>query len=168
MEEGGIQGDGNDDGTPDSEQADVISVPIRDTETVSVDPNAPVVWATLVGNSANGADSSPTPGGGVIVTTLTQSDAPAAEERDGIAMPLGLIAFAAQAEVEDGAEDAGDIPFSLLIEGDIQVNDFWKQNGDGDWVNLASPEYGGQVTQIGSMMVGVPNAAAHGGNWGGS
>jgi hypothetical protein len=65
-------------------------------------------------------------------------------------MPLGLIAFEAEADIPDGAEDAGEIPFSLLIDGDIQVNGFWKETSSGGWVNLASAEYGGQVTQVGN------------------
>jgi hypothetical protein len=64
-------------------------------------------------------------------------------------MPLGLIGFEVDVALEDGAEDAGEIPFSLLIDDDIAVNGFWKQTSDGDWVNLASPEYGGQVSHVG-------------------
>ncbi len=38
--EGGTIGDGNGDGIPDREQTDVASVPIRETDQVSVNPNA--------------------------------------------------------------------------------------------------------------------------------
>ncbi|WPL15544.1 hypothetical protein Thiowin_00443 [Thiorhodovibrio winogradskyi] len=61
-------------------------------------------------------------------------------------MPLGLIGF--DAEISNG-DDA--VPFSLLIDGNLEVNGFWKQTSTGDWVNLASPEFGGQVISVGNM-----------------
>ncbi|WP_408034258.1 DUF4214 domain-containing protein [Thiorhodovibrio winogradskyi] len=61
-------------------------------------------------------------------------------------MPLGLIGF--DAEISNGADA---VPFSLLVDGALDVNGFWKQAADGDWVNLASPEFGGQVVSVGNM-----------------
>ncbi|WPL11491.1 FG-GAP-like repeat-containing protein [Thiorhodovibrio litoralis] len=163
-----VTGDGNGDGTPDNEQEDVASLPILDTEKVSENPDAPAVYVTLAGGGASsagagegedpGSESPATPSVSVTIQSVTQSDAPAPDERDGIDMPLGLIGFEATAEVPDGTEHAGDIPFSLLVEKDPdipdeeQINGFWKQDSAGSWVNLASPEYGGQVTEVGGKV----------------
>ncbi len=136
-------------------------MPIRDTDKVSEDTDAPVVFATLVGGSRDqdgdadgegdgaGEGGTPTPGSGVTISTVTQEDAPSPENRGDIDMPLGLIGFEAAAPVAECSEDAGEIPFSLLIDGDLEVNGFWKETSGG-WVNLASPEFGGQVTQVGN------------------
>lgn len=62
-------------------------------------------------------------------------------------MPVGLLSF--QSEVEEvGASEK----FSLYVDASIEVNGYWKQNQAGDWVNLASEEYGGGVVQVGGKI----------------
>ena len=73
------------------------------------------------------------------ITSAQQLDAPADKPAD-LAMPLGLIGFTAVAASRGSTET-----FSLLIDGDIAINGYWKQNTQGTWVNLASAEYGGRV-----------------------
>lgn len=133
---GGVAGDGNGDGIPDIQQSEVASVPFRNTQQVSQDPDAPVVFVTLVGGSENGVPRSES---SVKITSAQQLDAPADKPAD-LAMPLGLIGFTAVAASSGSTET-----FSLLIDGDIAINGYWKQNTQGTWVNLASAEYGGRV-----------------------
>ncbi|MEA3643666.1 MAG: choice-of-anchor U domain-containing protein, partial [Lamprobacter sp.] len=156
LDENGTQGDGNGDGIPDREQTDVASIPVRVTDRISENPDATQVFISLIGGTdTNGGDAEnpntgPTPAGGVAIRAVSQSDAPPAQERAGITMPLGLIGFEAQVDLEEGAEDAGEVPFSLLIDGELPVNGFWKQTTEGDWVNLASDAYGGAASTVGT------------------
>lgn len=133
---GGVAGDGNGDGIPDIQQSEVASVPFRNTQQVSQDPDAPVVFVTLVGGSENGVPRSES---SVKITSAQQLDAPA-DSPAGLAMPLGLVGFTAEA-AQPGATER----FSLFVDGDVAINGYWKKNNDGKWVNLASAEYGGRV-----------------------
>ena len=131
----GTNGDGNGDGVADTEQADVASIPFRNTEHITQNPNASVVFVTLVGASNEGAA---TTNSSATITAAAQMDAPE-DKPDNVDMPLGLISFTATTAV--GANES----FSLFVDGDVAVNGYWKQNAQGTWVNLASAEYGGQV-----------------------
>lgn len=133
---GGAAGDGNGDGIPDVQQANVSSIAFRNTEQVSVNPDAPVVFVTLVGGSEAGIPGSAAAG---QITSAQQLDAPA-DRPANLAMPLGLIGFTAVA-AQAGASET----FSLFVDGDVAVNGYWKQNTSGTWVNLASAQYGGRV-----------------------
>lgn len=131
-----VAGDGNGDGIADIQQAEVASVPFRNTQQVSQAPDAPVVFVTLVGGSENGAPRSES---SVKISSAQQLDAPTDKPAD-LAMPLGLIDFTAVAASRGATET-----FSLFVDGDIAINGYWKQNTQGIWVNLASAEYGGRV-----------------------
>ncbi|MBK5969232.1 MULTISPECIES: hypothetical protein [Thiorhodovibrio] len=161
--EGGLTGDGNGDGMLDSAQGDVASLAIKGTGDSTKDPDAEPVYVTLVGGTfseevAPGGSGVSLPCGRVTLETMTLGEAPPPEDRDGIDMPLGLIGFKANAAISEGATDAGKVPFSLLIEknpdlaDEEQINGFWKQDSAGNWVNLASPEYGGKVTEVGGKI----------------
>lgn len=52
----------------------------------------------------------------------------------GITLPLGLIAFTATTTTPGEATT-----FTLLVDGDLAINGYWKQNPEtGEWVNLAT------------------------------
>jgi len=125
---GGVTGDGNGDGIADTQQTNVASIPFRDTEQVTQDPNAPVVFITLASDDA------------FQVANVTQQDAPD-DKPDSLSMPLGLISFTAQT-------DTSTANFELLVDGDIAVNGYWKQDASGNWVNLASEAFGGSVITL--------------------
>ena len=140
----GSVGDGNGDGVPDRGQRDVTSVIVRNTDQVSSEPDAQGVYVTLVGGTqAGGGDEGLEPSGGFEITSVQQLDAPL-DRPDDIEMPLGLLSF--EATTPDEIDEAR---FSLLIDSAIPVNGFWKEVSDGEWVNLASPEFGGSVTAVG-------------------
>ena len=132
-------GDGNGDGIADTEQANVTSTPFRNTEQISQDPNAPVVFVTLVGGSNAGT---PSTGSSVQITSMSQLDAPT-DKPDSLTMPLGLISFTATAS-QPGASER----FSLFIDGEIPIDGYWKQDHTGAWVNLASEAYGGSIVTV--------------------
>ena len=75
-----------------------------------------------------------------------QLDAPA-DRPDDLEMPLGLLGF--EATVDEG--DA--VTFELFIAGSLNVNGYWKQDGSGEWVNLASEAYGGSMTQVNDRLL---------------
>jgi hypothetical protein len=122
---GEANGDGNGDGIRDSEQQHVTSVPFRHTEKITENPDAPVVFVTLetgVGQA----------GGSATVQDAKQADEPDDKPSD-IEMPLGLIDFNATTDNIGGLES-----FSLFVDGDIRLNGYYKQNAEGDWVNIAN------------------------------
>jgi hypothetical protein len=136
-----VAGDGNGDGVADSQQASVTSVAFRNTETVTSNPNAPVVYVTLTADTQAGlldtGDSNT-----AILTNVAQLDAPTNKPAD-LDMPLGLISFTAAVGTAGTSET-----FSLFVDGNVPINGYWKQAPSGDWVNLASAEYGGQVITV--------------------
>lgn len=122
---GEANGDGNGDGIRDSEQQHVTSVPFRHTEKITENPDAPVVFVTLetgVGQA----------GGSATVQDAKQADEPDDKPSD-IEMPLGLIDFNATTDNIGGLES-----FSLFVDGSIRLNGYYKQNAEGDWVNIAN------------------------------
>jgi len=122
---GEANGDGNGDGIRDSEQQHVTSVPFRNTEKITANPDAPVVFVTLetgVGQAGSSA----------TVQDAKQADEPDDKPSD-IEMPLGLIDFNATTDNIGGLES-----FSLFVDGSIRLNGYYKQNAEGDWVNIAN------------------------------
>ncbi|WP_051283782.1 FG-GAP-like repeat-containing protein, partial [Desulforegula conservatrix] len=139
---GGVTGDGNGDGVQDQLQSGVSSVPFLNTSTPVSDPGeAPQVFLTLVGGSDEGKiDSGTSP---VTFKDVKQIDAPA-NLPENVEMPLGMISFTADIETPGSSEN-----FSIFVDENIAINGYWKQNQEGAWVNLASPEYGGQIVTEG-------------------
>lgn len=143
--EGGKKGDGNGDGIADSSQQNVTSVPFRNTDRISENPDAD---ATFVSLAANVDESAPAGGTVVSVRNVAQQDAPE-DAPAGAKMPLGLIDFEATISTPGASES-----FSLFVDDELLINGYWKQNAAGDWVNLASEEYGGAiVTQNGKTCL---------------
>ncbi|MBS0356191.1 MAG: DUF4347 domain-containing protein [Proteobacteria bacterium] len=143
LEAGGVTGDGNGDGVADGLQANVTSVPFLNTDTAQSHPgDAPPVFVTLVSDSINGKTDT-TQATPTVLKAVQQLDAPADKPAD-LAMPLGLIGFQAELATVGGTEH-----FSLYVDGSIPINGYWKQDAAGDWVNLASAPYGGQVVTEG-------------------
>jgi hypothetical protein len=129
----GATGDGNGDGIADTLQAAVTSVVFHVTDHASQEPGAEATYVTLVADSMDGD------GGAASITHIEQLDAPD-NLPAGLDLPLGLISFTANVENVGETET-----FSLYVDGDLQINGYWKQAADGDWVNLASEEYGGAI-----------------------
>ncbi|MBR9827706.1 MAG: DUF4347 domain-containing protein [Oceanospirillales bacterium] len=139
---GASNGDGNGDGIADRNQQDVASVPFRDTPLPSQQPDAEPIFVSLVGGSRDGKST----GSGTKLTNVQQQDRPEDADTE-LDMPLGLIAFDADIE-EAGATET----FSLYVEGSVAVNGYWKQNAGGEWVNLASADYGGKIVLEGDKL----------------
>lgn len=136
-------GDGNGDGIDDREQADVSSVPFRDTDKITVDQDAPVVFVTLAAlpqtNPPGETETNTTK-----IRDVEQWDAPE-DKPDALITPMGMISFKA-----DVASDGAIQNFSLLVDDSVTVNGYWKQTSGGSWVNLASSAYGGSVEKVGN------------------
>ncbi|OPX55028.1 hypothetical protein BTE48_11155 [Oceanospirillum multiglobuliferum] len=142
---GTVQGDGNGDGTPDREQSEVASVPFRHTDKVTAVLDAPVVFVTLAAAGNNGNNNGDTPAKPIAkLRDVKQLDAPEDKPSD-MEMPLGLISFYADLDAPGLIQN-----FSLLVDASAQVNGYWKQIGDGNWVNLASEAYNGSIKQVGN------------------
>ncbi|WP_027360613.1 DUF4347 domain-containing protein, partial [Desulforegula conservatrix] len=139
---GGVTGDGNGDGVQDQLQSSVSSFPFLKTPTPDSNPgNAPSVFVTIVGGSDGGKiDSGSSP---VSFKNIQQLDAPT-DLPENVEMPLGMISFTADIETPGSSEN-----FSIFVDENIAINGYWKQNQEGAWVNLASPEYGGQIVTEG-------------------
>ncbi|SIQ86974.1 cadherin-like domain-containing protein [Marinobacterium stanieri] len=137
----GVPGDGNGDGIDDSEQKDVTSLPFFPQGQEGEDNH---VFITLTGGSLNGKST----GSGVELLNVHQQDRPE-DAPDSMDIPLGMIAF----EALLGDDRFGSTQtFSLYVDDTTAVNGFWKQNNEGNWVNLASSDYGGQVVLEGNRM----------------
>ena len=130
-------GDGNGDGIADTEQGNVASLIFLESDRAESDPDGvPEIYLTLAAVSAESA-----------LKDLVQLNAP--EDRpDDLEMPLGLLSFGA--ELEQGSDSA---TFELYLNGDLNINGYWKQDSDGDWVNLASEAYGGSVSQVNDRLL---------------
>lgn len=77
-----------------------------------------------------------------MLRNIRQLDAP--EDRpDDLDMPLGLLSFEAETDTIGGISE-----FSLFVDGDLEINGYWKQNAAGEWVNLASEAFGGGLEQL--------------------
>ncbi|KGF83078.1 hypothetical protein IA69_02285 [Massilia sp. JS1662] len=134
-----VAGDGNGDGIADNAQSNVTSLPFLHTDHAQSNPGgAPQVYLTLVADSVEGkavAGQS----GETGLKDVRQLDAPANAPAD-LKMPLGLISFSASVQQAGAAKS-----FSIYVDGDVQVNGYWKQDAHGDWVNLADAAHGGNV-----------------------
>ncbi|WP_143821115.1 choice-of-anchor U domain-containing protein, partial [Motiliproteus sp. MSK22-1] len=127
---GGMAGDGNGDGVVDTRQNSVSSTALVRADKTDDNGNPVSSFVTLVtdsqaGKAANGNSTS-------RLNSFTQQAAPDDVPTE-IEMPFGLISFVSQAE-ELGATET----FSLYLDADIPVNGYWKQNSEGEWVNIAT------------------------------
>jgi hypothetical protein len=126
---GGSDGDGNGDGVRDKDQRSVASTPFRNTDKVTENPDAPHTFITLEVSSDDNSD--PTTERAAIQQTV-QRDAPNDKPGD-IDMPLGLIDFTVTSRNVGQMES-----FSLFVDNDIRLNGYYKQNAEGQWVNIAN------------------------------
>jgi len=133
-----VAGDGNGDGLQDSLQTNVSSAAFADKTQPG---NTTPVYITLVADSANGKT---TANNNTALSEVKQLDKPANAPAD-LSMPLGLISFKASAGTAGASKQ-----FSLYVDASVQANGYWKQDSSGQWVNLASSQYGGQVVKEGS------------------
>ena len=145
IDDQGTIGDGNGDGQADSGQGLVASVIFRETDHITMDPDAPVTFVTLVADSLEGKEDRGDDNQATLFS-VTQLDAPD-DLPDGMNMPLGLLSFTVDVENVGETET-----FSLYVEGGLDINGYWKQDADGDWVNLASSAYGGAVVEEGNKV----------------
>nr|WP_320051339.1 DUF4347 domain-containing protein [uncultured Desulfuromonas sp.] len=141
----GMTGDGNGDGMVDSAQADVASVVFRETDHISTDGDAIQTYITLVADSLDGKEDTGD-GNHAVLQNVVQLDAPDALP-DELSMPLGLISFVTDVENVGETET-----FSLYVDGSLEINGYWKQDSEGNWVNLASSDYGGAVVVEGDKI----------------
>ncbi|MDR5865093.1 DUF4214 domain-containing protein, partial [Halomonas campisalis] len=133
------QGDGNGDGIPDRQQEHVVSQGLLYTSTPRSRPgDAREVFITLAAEHDN-ADQE-----GARLFNLAQWDAPD-DPREDLEMPVGMISFEANLPTPGIQQN-----FSLFLEGGVLVNGYWKQDAQGDWINLASPEHGGRTYHMGN------------------
>lgn len=140
---GGVIGDGNGDGIADTRQSNVTSAPLVRSDIKGTD-GAPVLsYITLVADSVDGKVSS---GSVSKLTGFTQVDSPAWLPSD-MSHPMGMIAFKAAVGAAGKTES-----FSLYVDKSVAVNGYWKLDKFGDWVNLASEEYGGKMVVEGEKV----------------
>jgi len=137
-----VPGDGNGDGIKDSEQPGVGSIGFLWSPTAESNPgSAPPTFTTLVASSQDGKVSSATDNS--RITSLKQLDAPQ-HTPEGMQTPIGLVSFT----IALGAGKTGE-NFSLYLDPALGVNGYWKQDAQGQWVNLASEPYGGKMVTEG-------------------
>jgi hypothetical protein len=129
-----VAGDGNGDGLADSTQAAVVSIAFRQTDAISLNPDAPQTYVTLVADSSAGAASNTSV---AQLSNLEQKNAPANLPPD-ITMPLGLISFTATLNQDSTALAPATETFSLFVDSSVTVNGYWKQDSHGLWNNLAT------------------------------
>jgi hypothetical protein len=129
-----VAGDGNGDGIADSTQAAVASATFRQTSAVSLNPDAPLTYVTLVADSSAGKTSASTP---AQLSLVEQKDAPANLPAN-VTMPLGLISFTATLNQTSTALSPATETFSLFVDSSVAVNGYWKQDAHGVWNNLAT------------------------------
>lgn len=140
--DGDTTGDGNGDGIADAEQDGVASVSFLETTDPSSNPDGvPEVFVTLssIGSEAEDGNASD-------LRDIQQLDAPD-DPPDDLEMPLGLITFETDIDTIGGSRD-----FTLFVDDDLNANGYWKQDSGGDWVNLASEDFGGDFSQEGSKL----------------
>nr|WP_320051347.1 cadherin domain-containing protein [uncultured Desulfuromonas sp.] len=144
-EDGSATGDGNGDGIPDAQQADVTSVQFSEMDYFNSNGDPLQTYITLVADSSSGRINESDDNQASILY-IGQIDAPD-NLPEGALAPLGLIRF-----IVDVA-DAGQIEtFSLYVDDALSINGYWKQTNSGDWVNLASEEYGGKIVYEEGMI----------------
>ncbi|MBV5309134.1 S-layer family protein [Chromatium okenii] len=140
---GGTIGDGNGDGTPDALQSNVASLSFLKTSTSQSNPsNATSVFVSLIAD-ANDGKIDTTDKNTAQLNNVHQIDAPVNLPKN-VKMPLGQISFDAKVDAVGTNET-----FSLYVDSTLGINAYWKQNAAGNWVNLASSQYGGKVVTEG-------------------
>ncbi|MCD2515334.1 DUF4347 domain-containing protein [Massilia sp. G4R7] len=140
---GGLSGDGNGDGIADTRQANVSSAPLVRHDIKNADGSAMQSYVTLVADSHEGKVDA---GSLSKLLTFEQIDSPGYLPV-GMSHPMGMIAFTSKV-AQAGATES----FSLYVDKSVAVNGYWKVDKYGDWVNLASEEYGGKVVAEGNKL----------------
>lgn len=140
---GGVLGDGNGDGIADHKQANVTSAPLVRTDIKNPDGSPVSSYVSLVADSVEGKVAA---GSVSKLTTFTQVASPADLPSD-MSHPMGMIAFKADVGTAGKTEN-----FSLYVDKSLSVNGYWKLDKFGDWVNLASEEYGGKLVVEGEKI----------------
>ena len=124
---------------------EVISAAFRGTNSVTLHPDAPVMYITLVADSMAGKIDT-LDNNTATMRDIHQLDQPNSTP-SGMQMPLGLISF------ESGVSSNGqNETFSLYVDSSLQVNGYWVQSKAGFWVNLASEAYGGHMATEGNKL----------------
>ncbi len=140
---GGVRGDGNGDGIADTKQSNVTSAPLVRTDIEGPDGSPVSSYVSLVADSVDGKVAS---GSVSKLTGFTQVASPADLPSD-MSHPMGMIAFKADVGTAGKTEN-----FSLYVDKSLSINGYWKLDKFGDWVNLASEEYGGKVVVEGEKI----------------
>lgn len=140
---GGVLGDGNGDGIADHKQASVTSAPLVRTDIKNPDGSPVSSYVSLVADSVEGKVAA---GSVSKLATFTQVASPADLPSD-MSHPMGMIAFKADVGTAGKTEN-----FSLYVDKSLSINGYWKLDKFGDWVNLASEEYGGKLVVEGEKV----------------
>ncbi|WP_292040150.1 putative Ig domain-containing protein [Massilia sp. UBA6681] len=140
---GGKIGDGNGDGIADTRQVNVSSAPLVRKDAFDANGGPLDSYVTLVADSYEGKVL---PTSTSKLLSLQQVDSPA-NLPVGMNHPLGMIAFTSKVASAGATES-----FSLYVDKSLNVNGYWKVDKFGDWVNLASAEYGGKVVVEGDKL----------------
>ncbi|MCW8199503.1 hypothetical protein D8B23_13995 [Verminephrobacter aporrectodeae subsp. tuberculatae] len=136
-------GDGNGDGIADSTQSAVTSTRFILSPTAESNPgNAPYTPVTLVACSKGGKID---PDSSVRITSLVQKDSPLNLSQE-MQMPIGLTSF--RVLLARGHSET----FSLYVDPTLGINGYWRKDGHGVWVNLASDPYGGKMELEGDRL----------------
>ena len=134
-----IPGDGNGDGVVDARQTAVSSIEVRQTPTISLNPQAPATFVTVVAGGEQGKAAN----GTAQVSAVTQADTPATVPAR-MQTPLGQLQLTATTAPGVARQN-----FSVYVDAQLAVNGYWVRNKAGVWVNLAATPQGGAVVQEG-------------------
>ena len=138
-----VAGDGNGDGIPDGQQAEVTSLAILRTSTAQSHPgDAPKVYVSLVADSIDGKVNTVNSSNAQI-KSVVQEDAPLSASPE-LVMPLGLLNFTVSMNHAAITET-----FSLYVDPTLGANGYWVESANHVWTNLASAAYGGKIVQEG-------------------
>ncbi|WP_321161776.1 choice-of-anchor U domain-containing protein [Verminephrobacter aporrectodeae] len=140
-----MAGDGNGDGTRDSEQSSVssIRISVSTSKEDDSDDTPASTYTTLVAGSENGK---PSADHGTRIAHLEQKKIPPNLPRALEALG-GLTSF--QVELTPGTHTES---FSLYVDPAQHANGYWLRDRTGTWVNLASEPYSGKVVRDGQSL----------------
>ncbi|ODC02204.1 hypothetical protein BFW38_00225 [Terasakiispira papahanaumokuakeensis] len=120
----------NGDNIPDVEQASVTSLVFLETPMpISQPNNAPATYVSLSTDEGN------------MLQDVMQQDA-LHDLPTSMKMPMGMLTFKAVVLTGQVAN------FQLVVNDDLGVDGYWKQDAQGEWVNLASEAMGGDMVKF--------------------
>lgn len=138
--------------------------PVPEPEPVIVDivpnipglPQAPPVKLTLAPAMTSTGDATPP---GPRITDFTHLDAPSLIP-PGLELPLGMIRFGAELSAAEPVA-----ALTLLVSSGVPINGYWKQDADGNWVDLTRPEQGGKAILLPDGSIRLDFAIQDGGRF---